>query len=288
MAHFVGLDVSKQKTSVCVVDGDGIVVKQGVVDTDPAAIVDYLRGERRRYRRIGLESIGFAPWLYEGLAKAGLPVICIEARHAHGVLKARLNKTDRNDARGIAELMRVGIYKAVHVKTLESQQSKLLLTTRRAIKRKQRDVDNLIRSALLQHGAKLAAGALRSFERRAAEGAASNPLLNQIVTLLLDVRTFLAAKVEILETQIGERVRRDPVCQRFLTVPGVEPRSRRWPFAQRSTFPSDSPNFRATLACTLGSRRDPSIRALSDGKAISRSVAMRRLARPCFKRRDLF
>jgi transposase len=223
MAHFVGLDASKKTTSVCVVDGDGNVIQEGTVGTDPAAIAAYLRGERRRYRRIGLESIEFAPWLYEGLAKAGLPIICIEARHAHGVLKARLNKTDRNDARGIAELMRVGIYKAVHVKTRASQQAKLLLTTRRLLKRKQRDLDNLIRSALLQHGLKLAAGSLRSFARRAAEMAASNPLLDRIVSTLLDVRTLLGEKVEILEAEIGERVRGDPVCQRFLTVPGVGP-----------------------------------------------------------------
>jgi transposase len=221
MAHFVGLDASKKTTCVCVVDGDGNVIQEGTVETDPAAIVRYLRGERRRYRRVGLESIGFAPWLYEGLAKAGLPIICIEARHAHGVLKARLNKTDHNDARGIAELMRVGIYKAVHVKTQESRQAKLLLTTRRMLKRKQRDLDNLIRSALLQYGLKLAAGSLRSLERRAAEMAASNPLLNQIVSALLDVRTLLGAKVAILESQIVQLVRADPVCQRFLTVPGV-------------------------------------------------------------------
>jgi transposase len=221
MAHFVGLDASKKTTSVCVMDGDGNVIQEGTVETDPAAIVGYLRGERWRYRRIGLESTGFAPWLYEGLAKAGLPIICIEARHAHGVLKARLNKTDRNDARGIADLMRVGIYKAVHVKTRESQQAKLLLTTRRMLKRKQRDFDNLVRAALLQHGLKLAAGGLRSFRRRAAEMAAADPLLNQVVTALLDARDLLSAKVEALETQIGQLVHADPVCQRFLTVPGV-------------------------------------------------------------------
>ena len=223
MTHFVGLDASKKMTSVCVMDGDGNLVKETTVETDPAVIVAYLRGERRRYRRIGLESTGFAPWLYEGLAKAGLPIICIEARHAHGVLKARLNKTDRNDARGIAELMRVGIYKAVHVKTQQSREAKLLLTTRRLLKRKQRDLDNLVRGTLLQYGLKLAAGGRNSFERRAAQMAASTSLLNQVVTALLDVRSVLAAKVDILETEIGELVRSDAACQRFLTVPGVGP-----------------------------------------------------------------
>ena len=87
MTHFVGLDASKKMTSICVMDGYGKVAKEAIVETEPAAIVASLRGERRRYRRIGLESTGVAPWLYEGLAKAGLPIICIEARHAHGVLE---------------------------------------------------------------------------------------------------------------------------------------------------------------------------------------------------------
>ena len=139
------------------------------------------------------------------------------------MLKARLNKTDRNDARGIAELMRVGIYKAVHVKTRESQEAKLILTTRRLLKRKQRDLDNLVRAALLQHGLKLAAGSPRSFERRAAQMAASNSFLKQVVTVLLDVRNLLVAKVDLLEAEIRVLVHGDPVCQRFLTVPGVGP-----------------------------------------------------------------
>jgi transposase len=223
VTHFVGLDASKRTTSICVLDGDGNVVKEGTVETNPSMIADYLRGQRRRYRRIGLESTGFAPWLYEGLAKAGLPIVCIEARHAHGVLNARLNKTDRNDALGIAELMRVGIYKAVHVKTRESQEAKLLLAARLLLKRKLRDVDNFIHAALLQYGLKIAAGARRTFARRAAAmaAAAADPFLSLIVAELLGARDVLAAKVEVLEGHVAKLVQSDPVCRRFLTVPGV-------------------------------------------------------------------
>jgi transposase len=223
MTHFVGLDASKQTTSICVMDGDGNVVKEGAVETDPSAIIRYLRGQRRRYRRIGLESTGFASWLYEGLAKAGLPIICIEAAHAQGVLKARLNKTDRNDAKGIAELMRVGIYKAVHVKTRESQDSKLLLATRTLMKRKLRDIDNFIRAALLRSGLKIAAGATATFGRRATAllAAAADPFLSSVVEALLGARDVLLAKVGVLEAHVAQRVKDDPVCQRFMTVPGV-------------------------------------------------------------------
>jgi transposase len=223
MTHFVGLDASKTSTSVCIMDRDGTLVREGSVATEPAAIIGFLRGEGRRYRRIGIESMGFTPWLYEAMAKAGLPIICIEARHAHGVLKAKLNKTDRNDARGIAELMRTGIYKAVHIKTRGSQEAKLLLTARSLLRRKQRDVDNLIRATLLQYGMKLAAGGRDSFEHRAAELAATNPFIRLIVTELLDARSLLAAKAAILEGHIAELVHNDPVCERLLTAPGVGP-----------------------------------------------------------------
>jgi transposase len=223
MSHFVGLDASKDTTSVCILDQFGNVVREGIVETSPAAIIGFLRGERRRYHRIGLESTNFASWLYEGLARAGLPIICIEARHAHGVLKARINKTDRNDALGIAELMRVGIYKAVHIKTRASREAKLVLTTRSLVMHKQIDLDSMIRAALLSYGLKLEPGSPRTFARRASELARSEPLLQQIVALLLEARTLLAAKVGVLGAQLNQLVDADPVCQRLLSAPGVGP-----------------------------------------------------------------
>ncbi|HEY2710128.1 MAG TPA: IS110 family transposase [Caulobacteraceae bacterium] len=221
MAHYVGLDVSKLTTQICVIDDEGRIVKEGSVATEPAAIVAYLRGERRRYRRIGLESIGFGSWLYEGIAKAGLPVICIEARQAHSLLKAKLNKTDRNDARGIAEIMRTRAYKAVHIKTRESRDSKLILTARRILIRKLRDIDNIVRSTLLQHGLKIKPGGSATFARRAIQLAQSEQLLTEIVAAFLDVRAVLVDKVALLEGKIEARVRSDAVCRRLMTACGV-------------------------------------------------------------------
>ena len=221
MPHFVGLDASKATTSICIVDEEGRTVREGVVPTEPKAIVGYLRGERRRYRRVGLESMSMASWLYEGLARAGLPVICIEARHAHGVLKARLNKTDRNDARGIAELMRVSVYKAVHIKTRASQEAKLLLAARRHLRCKRGDIDNLIRGSLLQQGLKLQPAQRRTFGRRAAELAPSGSLLGEVVDRLLVVRSVVQEQVQALEQLIIERAGEDPVCRRLMTAPGV-------------------------------------------------------------------
>jgi transposase len=223
MTHFVGLDVSKATTSICILDQRGQKVREGVVETEPGAIIGYLRGEGRRYRRIGIESMSFTPWLYEAQAKAGLPIICIEARHARSVLKGRLNKTDRNDAQGIAELMRTGVYKAVHIKTRRSQEAKLLLAARRLLRFKVRDIDNLVRGALLQSGLKIRPRQVYSFDQRAELLLPATGVLRDVVGALLTSRRALEAQIERLEDLIERAVAADPVCQRLMTAPGVGP-----------------------------------------------------------------
>src|SRR4051812_40657302 len=129
MNYFVGLDVSVRTTSICVLNEAGAVVREGKVESEPEAIAKFLAEPGRRYVRVGIEAGPLCQWLYAGLAKVGLPVICIETRHAQAVLSAQVNKTDRNDARGIPQMMRVGLYRPVHVKTLASQQARMLLTS---------------------------------------------------------------------------------------------------------------------------------------------------------------
>lgn len=223
MPCYVGLDASKATTSICVLNESGEPVREGVVETQPKAIVAFLRGERRRYRRIGIESMSFTPWLYEGLAKAALPIICVESRHASALLKGRLNKTDDNDARGLAEIMRAGIYKAVHVKTRSSQEAKLLLTARRHMRIKMRALDGMLRGFLLQFGLKLDRGRPYSFAARVAALLPENGALRDVVIGLLAVRQVMADEIMQLDRQIRTLAEADPVCQRFMTVPGVGP-----------------------------------------------------------------
>ena len=130
MPSYVGLDASKRLTSICVLNPRGEVLRETQVASTPKAIVGSLRGGGLRYALVGIEAGFVSEWMYEGLRRAGLPVVCIEARHAHGVLKARANKTDRSDAHGIADLMRTGTYQAVHVKSPESQRFRALITAR--------------------------------------------------------------------------------------------------------------------------------------------------------------
>ena len=116
MDHFAGLDVSVKETSVCIVDDTGRIVREVKVASEPEALLQVLSKLTYHFKRIGLEAGPLSQWLFSTLAETGLPVICVETRHMRAVLKAQINKTDRNDARGIAQMMRVGLYRPAHVK----------------------------------------------------------------------------------------------------------------------------------------------------------------------------
>ena len=108
MDHFAGLDVSVKETSLCIVDDAGRIVREVKVASEPEALLAVLTNPACHFKRIGLEAGPLSQWLFKALAEAGLPVICVETRHMRAVLKAQINKTDRNDARGIAQMMRGG------------------------------------------------------------------------------------------------------------------------------------------------------------------------------------
>jgi transposase len=111
MDHFAGLDVSVKETSVCIVDDTGRIVREVKVASEPGALLPVLTNPAYHFKRIGLEAGPLSQWLFSALAEAELPVVCVETRHMQAVLKAQINKTDRNDARGIAQMMRVGLYR---------------------------------------------------------------------------------------------------------------------------------------------------------------------------------
>ena len=155
MDHFAGLDVSVKETSVCVVDDTGKIVREVKVASEPDALLAELRNPAHRFKRIGLEAGPLSQWLLSALAEVGLPVICVETRHMRAVLKAQINKTDRNDARGIAQMMRVGLYRPVHVKTLRSQKLRMLLTHRKLLQSKAIAIENDLRGTLRNFGLKV-------------------------------------------------------------------------------------------------------------------------------------
>ena len=165
MAHFVGLDVSVKETSVCVVDDAGTVISEQKVPTEPADIITLLTSLRVTYGRIGVEAGPLSQWLVNALTAADLPVICVETRHMKALLTAQqINKTDRNDARGMAQMMRVGLFKPVHVKTLVAQEQRMLLTSRKLLQRKLLDVESDLRGTLRNFGLKV--GAVSALDTR--------------------------------------------------------------------------------------------------------------------------
>jgi transposase len=222
MTYYAGLDVSLRETSICIVDDAGRLVREMKVTTDGAAIRCALADYADHVERIGLEAGPLSQHLYSCLAEAGLPVICVETRHMAAALRAQtLNKTDRNDARGIAQMMRVGLYKPVHVKTERSQRLKVLLTARKVLKRKLLDIEADLRGILKNFGLKLGKAGVRQFEGRVRELAAFDPLVAAVVEPMLAARRTLREQYDKLHTMLLAIVRDDPICRRLMTMPGV-------------------------------------------------------------------
>ena len=162
-------------------------------------------------------------WLHDGLTEAGLPAICIEARQAKAAMGAMPNKTDRNDARGIAQIMRTGWYRAVHVKSSPCRSWRALLTARRLLLNKRRDVENGIRALLREAGLKLGTPSRKDFPARTRELTADNPVLATLAEPLLSVIDAMTQQADKLTKQVLDAVKIEPTCRRLMTVPGVGP-----------------------------------------------------------------
>jgi len=236
MEHYAGLDVSVKETSVCVIDGAGKTIREVKVATEPAAILAVLLDDAFAVERIGLEAGPLSQWLYSGLAERGLPMICVETRHMKAALSAQLNKSDRNDARGIAHMMRVGLYRPVHVKTLTSQKRRMLLTSRQLLQAKAIDIENDLRGTLRNFGLKVGIVGTAKFEARIRELVAEEADLAAIAEPLLIARRVLREaapspcrdrrcgwQLGVLHRRLLAIVREDEVCRRLMTVPGIGP-----------------------------------------------------------------
>ena len=212
-----------KETSVCIVDETGKVCRELKVPSHPEDLVEVLKGPALPLERIGLEAGPLSQWLFSGMAEAGLPVICIETRHAKAFLKAQVNKTDRNDARGIAQMMRVNLFRPVHVKTLVSQKRRVLLTARKLVQEKAIALENDMRGLLRNFGLKVGVVGTVGFEARIRELVDGLPDLAGIIEPLLVARQQLRASFMALHRQLLLIVRDDDVCRRLMTIPGVGP-----------------------------------------------------------------
>ena len=222
---FVGLDVSKDETSVCVVGADGRSVWQGKVPTDPDTLARTIRRRAPNAELVGLEMGAIAGWLWRGLWAASLPAVCIDARHAHAALSVRMNKTDRHDVQGIAELMRTGWFRAVEPRSEEAQGLRALLGARARMVRMRADAQNQVRGMLKDRGIRLPRAVGAMFRRRvreamAAQLAADDPMID-LVEAFLRLHERLADEQRLLDNRIKAEAGADPAIRRLMTIPGV-------------------------------------------------------------------
>src|ERR1700692_877116 len=223
MEYYVGLDVSLKQTSICVVDQAGLVGREGVVDSDPEAISVYVRSKAPDAVRIGLETGPTSTWLWTELKRLGLPVICIDARHAKAVLKMQINKSDRNDAAGIARIMQTGWFKEVRVKDLDSHSVRALLASRALLVKIKRDLENQIRGLLKNLGLVIGRAKFNVFAVRAEELIENRPELIAAVRPLLVARKAIEQQVGDLDRKVLTLARHECQVRMFMTVPGVGP-----------------------------------------------------------------
>lgn len=224
MKLYVGLDVGLEETSLCIVDSEGLTVREVKVSTEPAVIRAALEGCADRLDRVGVEASSLGIWLYRELQPVGLPVIVVEARHMRVSLSTMRNKTDRNDARGIAQMMRLGWYRAVHVKNIEMQKMRSLLANRKLLKRKLIDIENHIRGTLRAYGLMVGAVGRGGYEARVRELIEhSDPVFAMMIEAMLDVRRAIFEGYERLHNVLLQVVEHDAICRRLMTVPGVGP-----------------------------------------------------------------
>lgn len=221
MPAYAALDVSKRMTSIHVVDEAGRRLWRGKAATDPDAIAAALAPFMGELVRVGLETGCWTTWLWHGLRDRGLPAVCMDARQAKAALSLSINKTDANDARGLAHLLRTGLFREVRVKGWNDMRLRAVLRARRVVLRVQLDLANAIRGCLRTFGLMLGGGGARAFERAVRAHVADRPDLGPIVAPLLDAWATARRQVYQHDRTIRATVRSDPRCRLLMTAPGV-------------------------------------------------------------------
>src|SRR6201987_746838 len=191
MNHYAGIDVSLECSSVCVVDANGKILREARVASEPEALIAWFRSQGLTFERIGLEAGPLSQWLFAAMKVNGLAVELLETRHVRDAFKAMPVKSDRNDARGIAQLMRLGWFRPVHCKSVGAQEVRAELTARKLIESKPQDVENSLRGILRGFGLKVGKATSRGFAARVRELVKGHPTLETIAEALLCVHETL-------------------------------------------------------------------------------------------------
>ena len=221
MEHYAGIDVSLESASVCIVDAQGRIIRETQLVSEPEALIGWFAGHQAPIARIGLEAGPLSQWLFAAMKAAGLPVELLETRHVRDAFKAMPVKTDRKDARGIAQLMRLGWFRPVHCKSLPAQEVRALLTARKLLQGKRLDIEMSLRGILRGFGLKVGPTTAKSFAGRVGELVAGHATLRMIAEGLLKARAVLLQEFKAIEKQLYALARGDTRTRRLMTTPGV-------------------------------------------------------------------
>lgn len=223
MNHYAGIDVSLECSSVCVVDGSGKIVREAKVASEPEALIAWFRSSGFDLERIGLEAGPLSQWLFAAMKAARLAVELLETRHVRKAFEAMPVKSDRNDARGIAQLMRLGWFRPVHCKSMGAQETRSLLTARKLVQSKLRDVENSLRGILRGFGLKVGKTTERGFAGRIEELVSGHPHLQMIARALLAVHAVLRTELAAFEKQTRKMARSNTQARLLMSTPAVGP-----------------------------------------------------------------
>ncbi len=221
MDQYAGIDVSLESSSICLVDAQGKILKEAKVVSEPEALIAWFAAHERPMTRIGLEAGPLSQWLYAALKAAGLAVELLETRHVRDAFKAMPVKTDRKDARGIAQLMRLGWFRPVHCKSLPAQEVRALLTTRKLLQGERHDVEMSLRGVLRGFGLKVGLTTRKTFEARVRDLVEHHPTLTLIADALLKARASLEQEFRRIEKKLLALARADAQVRCLMTTPGV-------------------------------------------------------------------
>lgn len=226
MSVFAALDVSQEETAICVVGQDGAILAEAKVPTCPDTIARWLAERSFNLERLGMETGPLAVWLWNALSERQLPIVCIDARHANGVLKMMPNKTDKQDARGLAQIVRTGWFKAVQIKSHSAYVNRAMLTARDALVGMRVRLENEIRGLLKTFGI-MFGKRVGGFKRRADEiierELAVAPELIPVFEALMQARRDILARIAVLDKKIQAIARRHETVRLLMTAPGVGP-----------------------------------------------------------------
>jgi transposase len=223
MNYYAGIDVSLEYSSVCVVDANGKIIREGKVASEPEALIAWFRSLGFDLLRIGLEAGPLSQWLYAGMREAGLAMELLETRHVRDAFKSMPVKSDRNDARGISQLMRLGWFRPVHCKSLAAQETRAVLTARKLVQSKLHDIENGLRGILRGFGLKVGKTTARSFAGRIRALVAGHPTLETLAEALLSGHAVLLQEFNTFEKRVRSMARSNGKARLLMTTPAVGP-----------------------------------------------------------------